>query len=52
LSEYLNYKEIRIPEGFYKGQVEGANSLVRNGYGMMEYIDKSVYLGNWKKDKR
>jgi hypothetical protein len=52
LKEYQNYKEIRIQEGFYKGQVESSNSILRNGYGMMEYIDKSVYLGYWKKDKR
>jgi hypothetical protein len=52
LKDYQNYKEIRIPEGVYKGQVEAPLSNIRDGYGQMEYVDGSIYFGYWKKDKR
>jgi hypothetical protein len=52
VNEYQNYKEFRTGDGRYRGQVENKDNFVRNGYGIMEYNDSSIYTGHWKKDKR
>lgn len=48
MKDLPNYKEIKTNEGHYTGQYNGA----RNGYGIMHYVDSSVYTGEWKNNSR
>jgi len=49
LNTYPNYKEKVYPDGKYFGQMK---DNIKNGHGLMKYIDNSTYLGNWENNLR
>jgi len=48
---------MEIEDGVFEGQVERyvnnhKSYFIRNGYGIMKYMDGSIYTGNWVKNKK
>jgi hypothetical protein len=48
---------MELEDGLYEGQVERVvknhqSHFLRNGYGIMKYLDGSVYTGYWAKNKK